>query len=198
MAQNKQSAQTRQSATRPDQMPNPEGQTEARLLVTCCAQGLMNLRTTEDINEVMRRYFGTALPDAANSFTCSGDRRAVWLGPDETLLICSDAEAKELHRILSTQLAGRHFALTVISDALSVYSLQGPCVRDVLAKGCALDLHKTVFTPGMSAQGLVDRAAVTLICEAEDVIHLICRRSFADYVETWLKDAAIEFGYEVR
>ncbi len=86
----------------------------------------------------------------------------------------------------------------MISDALSVYSLTGPCIREVLAKGCALDLHKTVFTQSMCAQTTLDRAAVTLICEGEDEIRLICRRSFADYVETWLKDAATEFGYEVR
>ena len=105
--------------------------------------------------------------------------------------------AGELHRILSTQMDGRHFALSVISDALSVYSLTGPCIREV-PKGCALDLHKTVFTQSMCAQTTLDRAAVTLICEGEDEIRLICRRSFADYVKTWLKDAATEFGYEVR
>ena len=198
MVQTSHSAQTRQSAIRPDQLPNPDGQAEHRLQITCQAQGLMNLRTADDVNEMMRRYFGTALPETANHFTRSGARRAVWLGPDETLLLCSDHEASELHRILSTQLEGRHFALTVISDALSVYSLSGPSVRDVLAKGCALDLHETIFRPDMCVQGLLDRAAVTLICEAKDEVRLICRRSFADYVESWLKDAATEFGYEVR
>lgn len=198
MGQTSHSAQTRQSATRPDQMPNPDGQADNRLRITCQAGGLMNLRTKDDIGDIMRRYFGTTLPERPNSFTRSGERRAVWLGPDESLLICSDHEAGELHRILSTQMDGWHFALSVISDALSVYSLTGPCVREVLAKGCALDLHKTVFTQSMCAQTALDRAAVTLICEGEGEIRLICRRSFADYVETWLKDAATEFGYEVR
>ena len=198
MGQTSHSAQTRQSATRPDQMPNPNGRADERLMITCQAAGMMNLRTADDISDLMRRYFGTALPQAANSFTRSGERRAVWLGPDESLLICSDAEAGELHRILSTQMEGQHFALSVISDALSVYSLTGPYVREILAKGCALDLHETIFTPGRCAQSALDRAAVTLICEDKDEIRLICRRSFADYVETWLKDAATEFGYEVR
>ena len=198
MGQPNRSAQERQSSTRPDQMPNPNNQPEARLMITCAAQGLMNLRIGGNSDEIMRRYFGTALPADANRFTRSGERRAVWLGPDETLLMCGDHEDGELHRILSTQLAGQHFALTVISDALSVYCLSGPHMRDVLAKGCALDLHKTAFQPGMCAQGLLDRAAVTLICEDDDTVRLVCRRSFADYVETWLKDAAVEFGYEVR
>jgi len=198
MAQIKHSAQERQSATWPDQMPNPDGRPENRLLITCQAQGLMNVRCREDITGTMRRYFGTGLPAQPNSFTTSGERRAVWLGPDETLLMCAEHEDGELHRTLTTQMAGRHFALTVISDALSVYQLQGPFVREVLAKGCAIDLHSTAFRPGHCAQSSLDRAAVTLICEADDIIRLTCRRSFADYVEAWLKDAALEFGYEVR
>jgi sarcosine oxidase gamma subunit len=36
------------------------------------------------------------------------------------------------------------------------------------------------------------------MCEARNSFRLICRTSFADYVETWLTDAAIEYGYSVR
>lgn len=198
MAQIKHSAQTRQSATWPDQMPNPDGQPDMRVVITCQAQGLINLRTAEDVSEMMKRFFGTALPSAANSFTSSGERRAVWLGPDEYLLVCAEYEQTELHRTISTQMTGQHFALTVISDALSVYQVSGPGVRDMLAKGCALDLDKSVFRPGMCAQSSLDRAAVTFICETDDSLRLICRRSFADYVESWLKDASTEYGYEVR
>ena len=197
MAQTKPSAQTRQAARWPDQMPNPDGQPDQRLQITCQAHGLINLRTADDISDLMKRYFGTTLPETANHFTRSGARRAIWLGPDETLLLCSDAETEELHRTLSTQLAGRHFALTVVSDAVSVYLIQGVRARDMLAKGCAVDLHISVFRPGMCAQTTLDRAAVTLICETEDEVCLVCR-SFADYVESWLKDAATEYGYEVR
>ena len=63
MGQTSHSAQTRQSATRPDQMPNPDGQADNRLRITCQASGLMNLRTKDDISDIMRRYFGTTLPE---------------------------------------------------------------------------------------------------------------------------------------
>jgi sarcosine oxidase subunit gamma len=198
MAQIKADAQQRQSDTLPGQMPNPEGRKENCLQIQHHPQGLMNLRNSQDVSKIMSRHFGTALPEEANTFSVSGDRRALWLGPDESLLICSDQDAAELHRTLSTQLTGQHFQLTLLSDALAVYNLNGPYVRDILAKGCALDLHFSVFRPGHCAQSSLDRAAATLMCEAENSFRLICRTSFADYVETWLKDAAIEYGYEIK
>lgn len=198
MAQTKADAQQRQSATLPVQMPNPEGRKEDCLEIHHHPQGLMNLRNSWDVSKIMRRYFGTTLPEEVNSFSISGDRRALWLGPDESLLICADKDSAELHRTLSTQLAGQHFQLTLISDALAVYELKGRYVREILAKGCTLDLHVAIFKPGQCAQSSLDRAAVTLMCETDNSFRLICRTSFADYVETWLKDAAIEYGYELR
>ena len=197
MAQIKPDAQQRQSATLPREMPNPESRKEDCLQIYHNPQGLMNLRNKRDISKIMSRYFGTALPETANSFSVSGDRRALWLGPDENLLICADQDAAELHHTLSTQLSGQHFQLTLVSDALAVFELNGPYVREILAKGCALDLHVSVFRPGQCAQSSLERAAVTLMCEAENSFRLICRTSFADYVETWLKDAAVEYGYMV-
>ncbi len=198
MALIKPDARQRQSATLPREMPNPEGRQEDCLQINHHLQGLMNLRNKGDISKIMSRYFGTALPETANSFSVSGDRRALWLGPDESLLICADQDASELHRTLSIQLSEKHFQLTLLSDALAVYELNGPYVREILAKGCALDLHVSVFLPNQCAQSNLERAGVTLMCEAMDSFRLICRTSFADYVETWLKDAAIEYGYVVR
>ena len=121
----------------------------------------MNLRNSGDVSKIMSRHFGTALPQEANRFSVSGDRRALWLGPDESLLMCADQDAAELHRTLSTQLTDQHFQLTLLSDALAVYELNGPYVREILAKGCALDLHVSVFRPGhvcpvQSGEGISD------------------------------------------
>ncbi|MBL81697.1 MAG: sarcosine oxidase subunit gamma [Rhodospirillaceae bacterium] len=198
MAQTKTDAQQRQSTILPRQMPNPEGRKEDCLQIHHHPLGLMNLRNSQDVNKIMSRYFGTALPEGPNTFSVSGNRRALWLGPDESLLICEDQDSAELHRTLSTQLSCQHFQLTLLSDALAVYELNGPYVREILAKGCALDLHVSVFQPGQCAQSSLDRVAVVLMCEAVTSFRLICRTSFADYVETWLKDAAIEYGYMVR
>ena len=93
MAQAKSDAQQRQSTTLPRQMPNPEGRQEDCLQINYQPQGLMNLRNSGDVGKIMSRHFGTALPQEANKFSVSGDRRALWLGPDESLLMFSDQDA---------------------------------------------------------------------------------------------------------
>ena len=49
---------------------------------------------------------------------------------------------------------------------------------------------------GQSAQSLLALSAVTLMAVADDAFILICRTSFAPYVQRWLADAALEYGYQ--
>jgi sarcosine oxidase subunit gamma len=66
--------------------------------------------------------------------------------------------------------------------------LSGEGAADVLARGCALDLHRSIFPPGRCAQTLVARAQVILY-RTEDAFRLLVRPSFADYLRAWLTDA---------
>ena len=71
-----------------------------------------------------------------------------------------------------------------------------PHARDVLAKGCSLDLHPTVFGPGTAAQTMLGLAGVVLIAldDAGTDYRILVRASFARYLADWLIDAAEEFG----
>ena len=91
-----------------------------------------------------------------------------------------------------------HAAVTNVTDALCAMSLRGPALRKVLAKGCALDLHPSVFTAGMCAQTMLSHAAVTLVAVSDDQFTLICRTSFAAYVHDWLMDAGLEYGVSFK
>ena len=73
--------------------------------------------------------------------------------------------------------------------------LSGPNVRDVLAKGCTLDLHSRSFEPGQCAQTNIAHAAVTLM-QIDDLptYDVVVRRSFASYLALWIEDAASEYG----
>jgi sarcosine oxidase subunit gamma len=85
-----------------------------------------------------------------------------------------------------------------VTDSLCALSLRGPAVRQVLAKGCSLDLHPSKFGAGDSAQTMLAHAAVTLMANDEAGFTLICRTSFAPYVAEWLLDAGLEFGASFR
>ena len=108
--------------------------------------------------------------------TVVGD--ALWLGPDEWLVLGGREE----------DYADQPAAVDVSANRICL-ELSGEGAADVLARGCALDLHPSVFPPGRCAQTLVARAQVILYRPEEHTFRLLVRPSFADYLRAWLRDA---------
>jgi sarcosine oxidase subunit gamma len=108
--------------------------------------------------------------------TCADD--ALWLGPDEWLVLSGREE----------DYTDRPAAVDVSANRVCL-ELAGESAADVLARGCALDLHPSVFPPGRCAQTLLARAQVILYRTDEHAFRLLVRPSLADYVRAWLRDA---------
>ena len=120
-----------------------------------------------------------------------------WLGPDEWLILCPLSEAKNLVRKLQGSRGSMHAAVNDVSGGQIALRLDGNHVRDVLAKGCTLDLHPSVFGKGMCAQSNLAKANVLISMGHEPhTFDLIVRRSFSDYLLHWLKVAAAEYTTE--
>jgi sarcosine oxidase subunit gamma len=83
-----------------------------------------------------------------------------------------------------------------VSAQRTTLRLSGPDARDVLAKGCSLDLHPRMFRKGTAAQTMLGLAVVVLIALDDDGTDygILVRSSFARYLADWLIDAAEEFG----
>ena len=108
--------------------------------------------------------------------TVEGD--ALWLGTDEWLVLGGREQ----------DYADMPAAVDVSANRVCL-ELTGEGAADVLARGCALDLHASVFPPGRCAQTLVARAQVILYRTEEHAFRLLVRPSFADYLRAWLRDA---------
>jgi sarcosine oxidase, subunit gamma len=148
-----------------------------------------------DTSPRLTAALGAALPTAPNTWAQAGPGRAIWLGPDEWLLT-SPTERPE-------QLAGRireaalPFGGTVadVSAQRITLRLTGPHARDVLAKGCSIDLHPRSFRRGDCAQTMLAQAGVVLLAltDSGDDYVILVRSSYAGYLADWLADAALEF-----
>jgi sarcosine oxidase subunit gamma len=138
---------------------------------------------------------GFALPATPNTTAGANDRTALWLGPDEWLVVAAPGEESALEVELSEALGGGLGSVVDLSANRTALELRGPAARDVLAKGCALDLHPRAFGPGRCAQTLLARAQVILEqLDDEPAYRLLVRGSFAGYVATWLLDAMEELS----
>ena len=138
---------------------------------------------------------GVDLPTAPNTWVPAGTGRAVWLGPDEWLLSSTTETPEELEgRVRAAVLPLGGTAADVSAQRIGL-RLTGSRVRDVLAKGCSIDLHPRVFGRGSSAQTTLGQAGVVLLAlsDAGDDHLVLVRSSFAGYLADWLLDAALEF-----
>ena len=152
-----------------------------------------------DFLEAVKLATGLDLPLAPNTVRGDDLRAALWLGPDEWLLLHHDAEPDAESRLaakLREALAGRHSAVTEVGESLACIHIAGPRAADVIAKGCPLDLHPSVFGgPGRCAQSHLAKTAVTLHQVSEEpAFDVYTRRSFSDYLWRWLSDAAREYA----
>ena len=179
-------------------LPNPNGGKPGLVFCEMANLGKLNMRTDKTAGEIVKSITGCMFPPSANKFTTAGERHVVWLGPDEFMIICEAGKDEELVRAIHASFGSRHTAVTNITDALAAFHLKGLAVRQVLAKGCALDLHQNSFASGDAAQTLLSQAAVTIMALANDEFIVICRTSFATYLHDWFLDAALEYGVKFK
>jgi sarcosine oxidase subunit gamma len=137
---------------------------------------------------------GTPLP-GPNTWAATEAGAVAWLGPDEWLVTSAVAAPEALEADLRAAVVPHGGAAVDVSAQRTALRLHGARTRDLLAKGCALDLHPRAFGAGACAQTTVGHAGVVLLAlggSGED-FRVLVRSSFAGYLADWLLDAALEF-----
>jgi len=148
----------------------------------------LNVRCSGDAVVRVGEALGLRLPVQPNTVASSGQRSVLWLGPDEWLVV-GDGSATTEDQVRAA-FAPEWGAAVDVSANRVVFELRGDEARDVLARGCPLDLHPRVFGAGQCAQTLLARAAVIVWqTDAVPTFRILVRASFADHVARWLADA---------
>jgi sarcosine oxidase subunit gamma len=155
----------------------------------------VNLRADPKDAGLMQRLasaLGFALPVVPNSVGSDGDRRALWLGPDEWLVVGADGQHETLEQKLGTGLNGAFGSIVDVSANRTLLEIRGPKTRELLAHGVPIDLDPRSFGPGRCAQTLLGKAQIIIERRDESGFRLYARTSFASYVADWLLDAAAD------
>ena len=155
--------------------------TSARFVLRCRPAAVEQVETA----------FALALPQAPCRATTAGDRAALWLGPDEWLLLAPEADASERR---GAALAGVPHSLVDISHGLTGLEIEGPRAGAVLNHGCPLDLSSAAFPVSMCTRTILAKAQIVLWRTAEDAFRVEMARSFGAYVQGLLKEAQREHG----
>ncbi len=135
--------------------------------------------------------FGVSLPAAACRANTAGNRAALWLGPDEHLLLAPMTDAQAVVTDLDAALSGAAYSLVEVSQRQVAVQLNGPDASTFLNTGCPLDLDPAEFPVGMCTRTLFGKADVVLWRRGIEEYHLEVGRSFSDYVLRWLREAGL-------
>ena len=141
----------------------------------------------------LERALGTAPPVAPNTVAHGHRHLLAWMGPDEWWVQSLAPSLPSLEGTLRPVLQAESACVVDVSSGYTVLQLLGEHAREVLAKGCPLDLHPRVFGAGQCAQSHYFKAGVMLRALDAGGVEVVVRRSFADYAGRMLLDAAQEF-----
>jgi len=148
------------------------------------------LRGGPEIRVAAEAALGVGIPARACRASAQGERAALWLGPDEWLLIAPEAAASDVGAALSAALAGQPYSLVDVGHRQMAFTVSGPQAALLLAAGCALDLDDSAFPVDMCTRTTLAKAEVVLWRTAPEVFRVEVWRSFAAYLSQYLAEAA--------
>ena len=119
-----------------------------------------------------------------------GARAALWLGPDEWLLLAPGEDADALASSLEANLAGVAHSLVDVSHRQIGLDVGGALAARALNAGCPLDLSERAFPAGMVTRTLLGKCEIVLWRRGPQRFHAEVWRSFADYAWDFLGEAA--------
>jgi sarcosine oxidase subunit gamma len=152
------------------------------------------VRASGDAVPTIGDAFGLALPTDACTSTSNAARAALWLGPDEWLLIAPEGEMPVLGDRMADALGEVPASIVDVSDRNIGIEVQGAKAAEAINGFCPLDLDAHAFPVGMCTRTVFGKAEIVLWRTAADIFRIEVWRSFAPYVLGCLEEAMREYG----
>ncbi|TPM97908.1 sarcosine oxidase subunit gamma [Mesorhizobium sp. B2-1-3A] len=146
----------------------------------------ISLRAPEASVAALSKALGLALPKKPKTSVSKGGRAALWLGPDEWLVI---DEAGNDPLADCAGVAALHSAVGISHRNIAI-SVAGPAAETTINSGCPQDLSLEAFPVGAASRTILGKAEIVLLRTADDTFRVECWRSFSDYVFTFLSEGA--------
>ena len=146
----------------------------------------MSLRAPEASVAALSKALGLTLPKVAKTSASKAGRTALWLGPDEWLVI---DEAGKDPLADCAKVSALHSAVG-ISHRNVAFAVTGPAAAAAINAGCPQDLSLEAFPVGAASRTILGKCEIVLLRTATDGFRVECWRSFSDYVFTFLSEAA--------
>ncbi len=136
------------------------------------------------------------LPTEANTSTTSDKLTAIWLSPDEWMivsneLISKDSNKYELNEMLFSSISKTNLGAVIdVTDQFVQLELKGKNIYEIFSAGCPFNFNEFKEKKGSTTQTILNHIDVILHHKEENVVNLFVRRSFAEHLWSWIEDSA--------
>ncbi|MEO3384757.1 sarcosine oxidase subunit gamma [Mesorhizobium sp. CAU 1741] len=151
----------------------------------------LSLRAPEDSVAAVSKALGLALPQQPKTSARKGKRVALWLGPDEWMII--DPTGAGLTAPLA-KVTAFHSGVD-ISHRNTAILVSGEGAQATLSSGCPQDLSLAAFPVGACSRTVLAKIEIVLLRTGENEFRVECWRSFSDYAFAFLEDAARDSAF---
>jgi sarcosine oxidase, subunit gamma len=158
---------------------------------------LRGLNTDKKFMAAAKSVLGLDLPKAPRTSASWGDLKALWLSPDQWLILCTRSKTAALLAELTTALGKIHSLVVDVSDMRAIIRIEGDGVRETLMKGSSLDLISEDYKPGAVRRMRFAEIAALLHVVEDNMIDVFVFRSYAEYTWAFLEKAGRK-GAEVK
>ena len=136
------------------------------------------------------------LPTEANTSTSGEALTALWLSPDEWMLVSNKVVSKDtntyevednlINNISKVNLG----AVTDVSDQIVMINIKGNKVFDLFATGSPFNFNEFKNKKGSVVQTILSHIDVIIHLNEINEVNLLVRRSFSEHLYSWINDSA--------
>ena len=151
---------------------------------------------TKNFITAIGKNLNMLLPIKANTSTSGEVLTALWLSPDEWMLLSNktvsdDTNTYEVEDNLINNISKVNLgAVTNVSDQFVMINIKGSKVFDLFATGSPFNFNQFKDKKGSVVQTILSHIDVIIYHTEINEVNLLVRRSFSEHLYSWINDSA--------
>ena len=151
---------------------------------------------TKDFITAIGKNLNMILPTEANTSTAGQSLTALWLSPDEWMLVSNETISEETNtyevedNLINNISKANLGAVTDVSDQFVMINIKGSKVFDLFATGSPFNFSEFKSKKGSVVQTILSHIDVIIHLTEINNVNLYVRRSFSEHLYSWLIDSA--------
>ena len=142
------------------------------------------------------KHLDMILPTEANTSSSSSKLTAIWLSPDEWMVVSNELIEKntnsyDLKERLYNSISKTNLGAVIdVTDQFVMLELKGSKIYELFSSGSPYNFNDFREKKGSTTQTLLNNIDVIIQNKSENLVNLFVRRSFSEHLFSWINDSA--------